>query len=108
MNLAPKYFKRLPAVASLILFFAAFPCGFDAACAKTYEIGTGKLRKLELVPWESLQPGDTVLIYWRVEPYKEKFALSRQGKPDAPITIRGVPGPNGELPVQRPRAILYF
>ncbi len=70
-----------------------------ATFAATYEVGPGKLRTIDLVPWESLQAGDTVLIYWRAQPYKEKFAISRQGKTNAPITIRGVSGPKGELPV---------
>ncbi len=72
----------------------------STAFAATYEVGPSKkFRAVGDVPWESLQAGDTVLIHWRAEPYKEKIAISRQGKPDAPITIRGVPGPKGELPV---------
>ena len=51
------------------------------------------------VPWATLQPGDTVLIYWRVQGYAEKWVIGRSGTPAAPITVRGVPGPNGELPV---------
>jgi hypothetical protein len=48
---------------------------------------------------ESLQPGDTVLIYWRSTPYQEKWVICRQGTAIAPITVRGVPGPAGELPI---------
>ncbi len=51
------------------------------------------------VPWATLQPGDTVLIYWRPQSYAEKWVIGRSGTPAAPITVRGVPGPNGELPV---------
>ncbi|MGB7208903.1 MAG: putative Ig domain-containing protein [Pyrinomonadaceae bacterium] len=51
------------------------------------------------VPWATLQPGDTVLIHWRATNYKEKWVICRQGTAAQPITIRGVPGPNGELPV---------
>jgi hypothetical protein len=39
------------------------------------------------------------LIYWRSTPYKEKWVICRQGTQAAPITVRGVPGPAGELPV---------
>ena len=46
-----------------------------------------------------MQAGDTVLIYWRSTPYKEKWVICRQGTLAAPITVRGVPGPAGELPV---------
>lgn len=51
------------------------------------------------VPWATLQPGDTVLIYWKPTPYKEKWVICRQGTADQPITVRGVPNANGDLPV---------
>ena len=37
--------------------------------------------------------GDTVLIYYRATPYKEKFVVAAVGAPSAPVTIRGVLGP---------------
>src|SRR5690349_19837487 len=71
-----------------------------AALAATYEVGPGKTyANVGDVPWESLQPGDTVLIYWRPTPYKEKWVICRQGTASAPITVRGVAGTGGELPV---------
>jgi len=71
-----------------------------AALAATYEVGPGKTyANIGDVPWESLQPGDTVLIYWRSTPYKEKWVICRQGTASAPITVRGVAGTGGELPV---------
>jgi hypothetical protein len=70
------------------------------AHAATYEVGPGKpYINIGDVPWESLVAGDTVLIYWRTESYKEKWVICRQGTASAPITVRGVPGPKGELPV---------
>jgi hypothetical protein len=39
------------------------------------------------------------LIHARAEPYREKFVICRAGKRDAPITVRGVPDANGNLPV---------
>ena len=51
------------------------------------------------VPWATLGPGDTVRIHWRPEPYKEKWVICRQGTAELPITVIGVPGSNGELPV---------
>lgn len=51
------------------------------------------------VPWESLEPGDTVRIFHRATPYHEKFAIARSGTLAQPIRVCGVPGPNGELPV---------
>ncbi|MGH9837500.1 MAG: putative Ig domain-containing protein [Blastocatellia bacterium] len=66
----------------------------------TFEVGPGKAyANIGDVPWESLQAGDTVLIHWRSAPYKEKWVICRQGAAGAPITVRGVPGPAGELPV---------
>ncbi|MGH9855381.1 MAG: right-handed parallel beta-helix repeat-containing protein [Blastocatellia bacterium] len=71
-----------------------------SAAATTYEVGPGKpYADIGDVPWESLQPGDTVLIYWRATPYKEKWVICREGTAAAPITVRGVPGPGGEAPV---------
>ena len=71
-----------------------------AVIAATYEVGPGKpLASVGTVPWAALQPGDTVLIHYRPEPYKEKWVICRQGTAAAPITVKGVPGPNGELPV---------
>lgn len=70
------------------------------ALAATYEVGPGKpLANIGDVPWESLQPGDTVLIHHRATPYKEKWVLCRQGTAAAPITVRGVAGPGGALPI---------
>jgi hypothetical protein len=40
-----------------------------------------------------------VLIYYRATPYKEKWVICRQGTPSAPITVRGIAGPSGELPI---------
>jgi hypothetical protein len=77
-------------------------CAFaaPASLAATYEVGPGKAyANINDVPWESLLAGDTVLIHWRTTPYKEKWVICRQGTPSAPITVRGVAGPNGELPV---------
>jgi hypothetical protein len=71
-----------------------------ALAAATYEVGPGKqYAAIGDVHWESLEPGDLVLIHWRPTPYKEKWVLCRQGTAGSPITVRGVPGSGGELPV---------
>ena len=70
------------------------------AAATTYDVGPGKTyANVGDVPLESLTAGDTVLIYYRTTPYKEKFVIAAVGTPSAPVTIRGVLGPNGERPV---------
>lgn len=67
---------------------------------RTYEIGPSfSLKKIGDVPWADLEPGDTILIHYRPEPYREKWVIDRAGTEAAPIVIRGVPGPGGEMPV---------
>ena len=71
-----------------------------AADGVTYEVGPGKpYTNIGDVPWESLGPGDTVLIYWREQPYKEKWVIAVEATEQEPLVVRGVPDPNGELPV---------
>jgi hypothetical protein len=82
--------------ALLVVFLSVFA----QARAAVYEVGPGQsLQSIAEVPWATLQPGDTVLIYWRAAPYKEKWVICRQGTSDAPITVRGVPNASGDLPV---------
>ena len=70
------------------------------ASAATFEVGPGRpYATIGSVPWESLQADDTVLIHWRTNAYREKWVICRQGTLAAPITVRGVPGPLGQLPV---------
>jgi len=65
----------------------------------TYEIGPGKTyENIGDMPWETLQAGDTVYIYWREQAYQEKFGVDVQGTPEKPVYIHGVPGPDGQLP----------
>lgn len=82
-----------------VLLLAALAVA-DRLDAAQYEVGPGKpLGDPIEVPWESLEPGDMVLIHWRVEPYRSKWVISRRGTPERPITVRGVRGPQGQLPV---------
>lgn len=68
--------------------------------AREYEIGPGKkYAAIADVPWEALAAGETVRLFWRPEPYREKVMLSAVGTPTAPVRVCGVPGPHGELPV---------
>ncbi len=84
----------------LCAFSAAFFLPALRADATVYEVGPGRAyENIGDVPWESLVAGDTVRIHWRSEPYREKWVINRQGTADAPITVSGVPGPGGELPV---------
>jgi hypothetical protein len=71
-----------------------------SAAAATYAVGPGQpYASIGAVPWHTLAAGDLVLIHWRATPYREKWVICRQGTAAAPIVVRGVPGPGGELPV---------
>lgn len=65
-----------------------------------YSVGPGEpYATIGEVPWESVGAGDEVVIHWRSEPYREKWVICRRGTEEAPIVVRGVAGPGGELPV---------
>ncbi len=83
----------------LVVVFAAM--AWSQVAATDYEVGpeAGMLAAVGDVPWETLGPGDRVLIHWRTDPYREKWVICRQGTADQPIVVSGVPGPGGELPV---------
>lgn len=84
---------------SAFLFFV-FAFVASEASAAVYEVKPNTpLDTIAEVPWAALQPGDTVLIYWKPTAYKEKWVICRQGTAAAPITVRGVPNQNGDLPI---------
>ena len=86
------------AIASVVVSLSVLPA--LAAQATRYEVGPGRaLAAIGDVPWENLDPGDEVLIHWRAEPYREKWVICRRGTAERPIHVRGIPGPDGRLPV---------
>ncbi len=90
--------KTLRVLATTFLLVAL--AGPAAAAASDYSVGPGQaLASIGEVPWAALGPGDRVLIHWRPTPYREKWVINRRGTAAAPIVIRGVPGPQGQLPV---------
>src|SRR5687767_6092690 len=83
-----------------VLLVVLLALSAPTAWAATFEVGPGRAyTTIGAVPWEFLQAGDTVLIHWRTNSYREKWVICRQGTLAAPITVRGVPGTNGQLPV---------
>jgi hypothetical protein len=81
----------------LWLFVLGMAIGSEAA---TYDVGPNQpYTAIGHVPWELLQAGDIVQIFWRSQPYKEKWVLCLRGTQQHPIIIRGVLGPHGERPV---------
>lgn len=70
------------------------------AAGRVFEVGPGRAHaNVGDVPLEGLAAGDEVRIYWRPEAYREKWVISAQGSAAAPVVFRGVPGPEGQLPV---------
>jgi hypothetical protein len=81
----------------LIFFLLIFS---TATWARTFHVGPEqKLANIGDVPWEMLAAGDTVQIYYRPDPYREKWVICARGTAAQPIVVRGILGPNGEYPV---------
>ncbi|MHC4714273.1 MAG: putative Ig domain-containing protein, partial [Planctomycetota bacterium] len=90
---------RYGVLAALAIIAVAFLCAGDAR-ATTYEVGPGKTyTNINDVPLEDIAAGDTVLIYYRAAPYKEKWVVTAPGTQANPVKFEGVPGGGGELPV---------
>ena len=80
-------------------FGMAVFCAGVMASAETITVGPGQQKRdPSHVAWGQLEPGDIVEIHWRPEPYRNKWALSRQGTPDKPIIVRGIRNEKGEMP----------
>lgn len=69
--------------------------------AETYRVGPGEeYENIGDLPLdEHFQPGDSVIIYWRAEPYKEKWLIAGKGTSKNPIVFIGIDGPEGQKPV---------
>lgn len=81
-------------------FVSSLLCFPAIAGAAVFEVGPGKAYATPNdVAWESIAGGDEVRIHWRAEPYKSKWVICAAGTAAAPIVVRGVPGPEGQLPV---------
>ncbi len=76
------------------------PAVCEPGVGRTFDIGPSQeLSALADIDWDGLQAGDTVRIHWRAEPYRERLRVSAVGTADAPVTVCGVQGPDGQLPV---------
>ena len=100
------------AVASLMVLLSACQSSSEATvlhvnnqCVPSgsghdYRVGVDQpYSNLSDVPWDLLGAGDTVRIFYRPTPYKEKILIRSGGSPDNPLRICGVSGPKGERPV---------
>lgn len=75
-----------------------------SACAAgegmTFDVGPGKTYATPAaVPWLTLLPCDIVNIHYSSTPYKDIIFLASRGRHNKWITIQGVAGPNGEMPI---------
>lgn len=62
--------------------------------------GVNRVEHISDVPFEALNPGDTVRIHWREQPYAERMVIFRSGTEAAPIKICGVRGgPTDSRPI---------
>lgn len=65
-----------------------------------YRVGPGQTYEtIGAIPWEDLGPGDTVRIFHRQTPYREKIFVINSGTEEQPIRVCGVADPDGKLPV---------
>lgn len=68
--------------------------------ATLYEVGPDKeYENINDVPLESITSGDTVKIYFRSNPYKEKWVIAATGTEKKPIVFSGVLDAQGNRPV---------
>jgi len=83
-----------------LLTFGCLLAAAGSVGAATHNVGPGQpLATPSEVPWESLVAGDVVRIHWRATPYAHKWVVNAAGTTESPVTVQGVPGPNGERPV---------
>jgi len=72
----------------------------DRLALTIYNVGPGlAYTTIGAVPWNNLQPGDTVDIHWQSGGYHEKLYISSTGTASQPITINGIPNSQGQLPI---------
>lgn len=99
-TLSKPLFSRMLMATCIGLLIAGGSIGIGIGNAKEYVVGPGgMLSEIQEVPWESLEPGDVVSIQYREEPYRSKWVLCCRGTEARPIVVRGIPGPDGQLPV---------
>jgi hypothetical protein len=97
---ASSSFKTIPIRGVLILGLVLIMGPPQPCQATDYIVGPqAALHEIEDVPWESLAPGDRVLIHARPQPYRSKWVICRRGTPEQPIVVSGVPDAGGQLPV---------
>ncbi|ETR71675.1 MAG: hypothetical protein OMM_02311 [Candidatus Magnetoglobus multicellularis str. Araruama] len=65
-----------------------------------YEVGPGKpYSRIIDCPTHDLKAGDEIHVYYKSEPYFEKFLLYGQGNASKPIVLKGISDNNGNKPI---------
>jgi hypothetical protein len=65
-----------------------------------YEVGPEKaFAQIIDCPTYDLKAGDEIHVFYKPEPYVEKFLLYGQGTESEPIVLKGIPDENGNLPI---------
>lgn len=76
--------------------------------AAIYEVGPGQAHKeLDQVPFDDLNPGDQVKIYYRKEPYRARIVIRRSGTAGQPIVILGIPDKGKRPVIDGKNAVLF-
>ncbi len=106
MNWIFVFLKRTFPVLLLALALPSLLAADVYVQSRVYKVGPGQAYlNLSNIAWYSLQPGDRVEIYPRLNasgqiiPYKEKILLATSGNSQLPILVTGMPGPTGEFPI---------
>ncbi len=90
-----KFLTIIILLVSLLLSLA-----LTSSVATTYHIGPGyTYENINDLAWESIAPGDSVLIHHRDSAYHEKWVICRAGSLGAPVVIKGISDSSGNLPV---------
>eukprot|EP01130_Rhizamoeba_saxonica_P013147 TRINITY_DN5573_c0_g1_i1.p2 TRINITY_DN5573_c0_g1~~TRINITY_DN5573_c0_g1_i1.p2 ORF type:complete len:551 (-),score=142.48 TRINITY_DN5573_c0_g1_i1:1704-3356(-) len=67
--------------------------------SEIYTVGPDKqFANIGDAPLNTLVAGDEIHVYWRSEPYKEKFVFSGEGTEEMPIILKGI-SQDGKKPV---------
>ena len=86
--------KIIITIISAVLLFQGI------ASPTVYDVGpTFAKTNLRDVSWSTLKPGDVVNIHCKPGGYHEKIQISQTGTAAQHILIRGIPDPNGALPI---------
>lgn len=93
----PENIKMTVKINLILLFISLFVVSLNAT---NYEVGPGKQYTSILeIATHTLEAGDSIKVYYKSEPYYEKFLLHGIGTADNPIVLLGIADENGNKPI---------